>query len=236
MELSKQGLRERIVQTERAPGVPFDHGRFELILEKSDASTVGVTQLAGNALVQITPAKRSNGKTARSREELAKSKKLTLCRGCNRHVFLGTKICPFCDGDIDALAKLHKARLHEARRAYVRLAKLLPSSISANSLNTPHAFARETCLRGNDLEVGTNWRLSVTVKLVTSPRGLALLGEPHPVRGCLPHRKGTIFFVLSKAYFAGPSTPGDPTAKLIVRDHSPPALAAPWYWPALQAR
>lgn len=133
LELSKQGLRERIVQTERAPGVPFDHGRFELILEKSDASTVGMTQLTGSALVQITPAKRSNEKTARSRQEPAKSRKLTLCRGCNRHVFLGTRICPFCDGDIDSLAKLHKARLRAARRAYVRLAKLLPSSMSANS-------------------------------------------------------------------------------------------------------
>src|SRR5215203_3336947 len=33
LELSKQGLRERIAQVERAPGTPFDHGRFELILE-----------------------------------------------------------------------------------------------------------------------------------------------------------------------------------------------------------
>ena len=33
LELSKQGLRERIAQVEQAPGTPFDHGRFELILE-----------------------------------------------------------------------------------------------------------------------------------------------------------------------------------------------------------
>ena len=36
LELSKQGLRERIVQVEKAPGTSFDHGRFELILETLD--------------------------------------------------------------------------------------------------------------------------------------------------------------------------------------------------------
>jgi radical SAM protein with 4Fe4S-binding SPASM domain len=30
MELQKRGLREKVVQVERAPGTPFDHGRFEL--------------------------------------------------------------------------------------------------------------------------------------------------------------------------------------------------------------
>ena len=33
LELERQGLRERLVQVERAPGAPFDHGRFELIVE-----------------------------------------------------------------------------------------------------------------------------------------------------------------------------------------------------------
>jgi radical SAM protein with 4Fe4S-binding SPASM domain len=32
-ELRKQGQRERLVQVERAPGEPFDFGRFELVLE-----------------------------------------------------------------------------------------------------------------------------------------------------------------------------------------------------------
>jgi radical SAM protein with 4Fe4S-binding SPASM domain len=34
LELDKAGLRERLVQVERAPGTPFDMGRFELIVEK----------------------------------------------------------------------------------------------------------------------------------------------------------------------------------------------------------
>lgn len=33
LELAREGLRERLVMVEEAPGVPFDHGRFELVLE-----------------------------------------------------------------------------------------------------------------------------------------------------------------------------------------------------------
>ena len=33
LELAKLGKRERLVQVERAPGLPFDMGRFELVLE-----------------------------------------------------------------------------------------------------------------------------------------------------------------------------------------------------------
>jgi radical SAM protein with 4Fe4S-binding SPASM domain len=33
LELRDQGLRERLVQVEQAPGEPFDHGRFELLVE-----------------------------------------------------------------------------------------------------------------------------------------------------------------------------------------------------------
>ncbi|HEV7396374.1 MAG TPA: GDL motif peptide-associated radical SAM/SPASM maturase [Pyrinomonadaceae bacterium] len=124
LELSKQGRRERIVQIESAPGVPFDHGRFELLLETSDASSVDTTPLSAKALVQITPAKKRSTKQP-SRATATESDNLILCRGCRRHVLPKTRICPFCDGDIRALSKLHEARLREARRAYVRLAKLL---------------------------------------------------------------------------------------------------------------
>jgi radical SAM protein with 4Fe4S-binding SPASM domain len=33
LELARTGQRERVVLVEQAPGTPFDHGRFELILE-----------------------------------------------------------------------------------------------------------------------------------------------------------------------------------------------------------
>jgi radical SAM protein with 4Fe4S-binding SPASM domain len=34
LEMQREGLRERLVQVERAPGVPFDHGRFEIVVEE----------------------------------------------------------------------------------------------------------------------------------------------------------------------------------------------------------
>jgi radical SAM protein with 4Fe4S-binding SPASM domain len=119
LELSKQGLRERIAQIEEAPGVPFDHGQFELILESVD-ETVEKFPVVGNNLVQISSARPK-------RKAATEPKELIICRGCDRHVFAGTRICPFCDGDIRALGKLHDKRLREARQAYNRLLKLLPS-------------------------------------------------------------------------------------------------------------
>jgi hypothetical protein len=116
--LSKQGLRERIAQVEPAPGVPFDHGRFELILENADGSARGKLPLANN-LVQISSPRR---KTKRS----SARKELVLCRGCYRHVMRGTKICPFCSGNIRALANRYARNLREAKKAYQRLVELLP--------------------------------------------------------------------------------------------------------------
>ena len=110
LELSKQGLRERIVQVEKAPGTSFDHGRFELILETLDGKATA------NNLVQITSARK------------LQPTELILCRGCNRHVKTGTKICPFCNGHIRSLAKQHDKKLREARKAYQRLLKLLPQA------------------------------------------------------------------------------------------------------------
>ena len=40
LELEREGMRERVVKVENAPGLPFDHGRFEIILEACpEAST-----------------------------------------------------------------------------------------------------------------------------------------------------------------------------------------------------
>ena len=48
--LAKQGLRERLVPATSAPGVPFDHGTFELVTEPLDASD---EVLPAERLVQI---------------------------------------------------------------------------------------------------------------------------------------------------------------------------------------
>jgi radical SAM protein with 4Fe4S-binding SPASM domain len=36
LEMQRRGLRERLVQVELAPGTPFDHGRFEIVVEEVD--------------------------------------------------------------------------------------------------------------------------------------------------------------------------------------------------------
>ena len=126
LELSKKGLRERIAQVEKAPGTPFDHGRFELILEAADGTTatspVDAIPVTGNALVQISSARKAK------RSSAPESQELIICRGCDRHVLPHTKICPFCQGDVCALTKLHDKKLRAARKAYQRLLKLLPPS------------------------------------------------------------------------------------------------------------
>ena len=141
LELSRQGLRERIAQIEKAPGIPFDHGRFELIQERIDgqpaahydsngseeqiAPAISSIPLSSNTLVQIGSArKRQNGKSTKQ-PSATTGADLILCRGCNRHVFSQTKVCPYCQEDIAELAKLYARNLRQAERAYHRLQELL---------------------------------------------------------------------------------------------------------------
>lgn len=49
-ELAKQGLRERLIPTQRPPGLPFDSGTFELVVEPLDAPD---PVLESHVLVQL---------------------------------------------------------------------------------------------------------------------------------------------------------------------------------------
>ena len=133
LELAERGLRERIVQIESAPGKPFDHGRFALILEPLDGGfassrdndpTTSI-QNTGQAMVQIG----RNGKSKARRPSVAAlpdlHERLILCRGCKRHVKLATETCPHCGEDIKALAQAYEKRLREAKKSYRQLLKLL---------------------------------------------------------------------------------------------------------------
>ena len=123
LELAKQGLRERIAQVEKASGVPFDHGQFELVLETIDERARVSAVDTSNALVQITPVKRRQ-----PRKKTTQPEELIICRGCDRHVFPDTKVCPFCQGNIPALAKRYEKNLRKARKAYERLLALFQAS------------------------------------------------------------------------------------------------------------
>ncbi len=43
-DFAKRGLRERLVRVEAPPGAPFDHGRFEIVVEPLDAPDVRPTE------------------------------------------------------------------------------------------------------------------------------------------------------------------------------------------------
>lgn len=147
LDLERQGLRERIVRVQEAPGKPFDHGLFELVLEGADgqplpiaedeASVEGTTQTAnsgsktvssiplGNSLVQILPAKKRSRKSTPTTTPAFAPVELIICRGCNRHVKTGTEVCPHCDGNVTILNKAYEKKLREDRKAYQRLLKLV---------------------------------------------------------------------------------------------------------------
>lgn len=39
LEMQRAGKRERLVAREAAPGLPFDHGRFEIVVEDVEPQT-----------------------------------------------------------------------------------------------------------------------------------------------------------------------------------------------------
>jgi Y-X(10)_GDL-associated radical SAM protein len=119
LELSRKGLRERIVRVEEAPGLPFDHGRFDLVLEATDGRPLSSLPADAAKLVQITPSKE------RSSDVGSKGYQLIICRGCNRHVMPATVSCPHCGGDVRSLERAFKRRYRAAERARDHLLKFL---------------------------------------------------------------------------------------------------------------
>ena len=103
MELSKQGLRERIAQVEKAPGTPFDHGQFELIVETVDEHAVGTLPMASGTLVQIKPAK-----SRQTRNTTTPPKELILMPADYVAHVPTRKCAPFCKGNVPALTKRHE--------------------------------------------------------------------------------------------------------------------------------
>lgn len=132
LELSRKGLRERLVLTEAAPGVPFDHARFELILEPHDGNgssngKKGQGSIRGTTehLIQISPLKKRPLTVKASDRPRTLPPALILCRGCGRYVLADTVTCPFCAGDVKALAVAYQDKLRAARKLSQRLRRRL---------------------------------------------------------------------------------------------------------------
>jgi Y-X(10)_GDL-associated radical SAM protein len=136
LELHKQGLRERIVNVAPAPGKPFDHGEFELVLETSDGRPVpdarggaSTLPLGAGSLVQIGSARKRPAPAFKpAAPNFVTPEELIICRGCDRHVYPGTKQCPHCGGDVRAHARAHRRRARAAKKAYEELLALLPQA------------------------------------------------------------------------------------------------------------
>lgn len=129
LELNARGLRERVVPAAPAPGLSFDHGRFDLLLETVDGQTVSTAPTS--SLVQIGRAARRPSQTVKQptqpvHTERARRPTLVLCRACNRHVKSGTRACPFCGADVRASSRAYRRRMRAAQDACARLLELLP--------------------------------------------------------------------------------------------------------------
>jgi radical SAM protein with 4Fe4S-binding SPASM domain len=130
LELEQQGLRESVIRSAPAPGQPFDYGRFDLVLETLDGTPVSPTANASTGqtrLVQIKPA-RARVAAKQTTQKPTTHQELVICRGCNRHVMPGTRVCPHCGVGIATMERKHKKRLREARQAYDALVRLLPGA------------------------------------------------------------------------------------------------------------
>jgi Y-X(10)_GDL-associated radical SAM protein len=128
LELEKQGLRESIRRVSPAPGQPFDHGRFALELETLDGAPVSSTTdatISQTPLIQIKPS-RPRAIKRQATQQPTLPRELMICRGCNRHVFPGTDVCPHCGGAVAKLERAHRKIARDAQRAYDELVRLLP--------------------------------------------------------------------------------------------------------------
>jgi Y-X(10)_GDL-associated radical SAM protein len=131
LDLAAQGLRERIVRVEAPPGLPFDHGKFELVLESAkgsgledEAEPAHSTPLTGAATNMVTLTSALNRRKKRGKR-IEDTDELELCRACNRHVRRGTVTCPHCGGDMRSHELAYQRELLKARRAEARLLQLM---------------------------------------------------------------------------------------------------------------
>jgi len=127
LELARQGLRERVVKTEEAPGTPFDQGRFDLITEPLDGG-------AGPRTTAVPPPWEMKEPELRDVDRLPPT--LSLCYGCLQYVHEGTEVCPHCGGNVPALAR-EQRELEEAIRTLRQRVHGDTGSISAPSPLNP---------------------------------------------------------------------------------------------------
>jgi hypothetical protein len=118
LELRGRGLRERVVPSAPAPGLPFDHGTHTLIIEALDGSGAREeapppAQADGRPLLQIGRRPVTAGEDELTRTLPAQ---LEVCRGCHRHVFRGERDCPHCGQNVRRSRRRWERTRKKARR------------------------------------------------------------------------------------------------------------------------
>ncbi len=118
LELARNGLRERVEKVADAPGLPFDNGRFDLILESLDGSGVGE---------RIVPPPARATPPARSASDRVPPI-LPLCRACNQYVKPGMPDCRFCGADLAEAQREYDEMMVDVRAAIAELERAMPMS------------------------------------------------------------------------------------------------------------
>lgn len=151
--LAKQGLRERIVKVEDAPGASFAIGRFEVVTEEippdgSDAPgrVVGTTD---KVLVQLLKKPIAGMDRGPSPDHGRIPPRLELCRACNRHIYAHETACPHCGADVAQANARFQAERARAEAVMARLSALLtgagvspaPPAVALGTVLSAHADA-----------------------------------------------------------------------------------------------
>lgn len=124
-ELAKHGLRERVEKVADAPGLPFDNGRFDLILEPLDGSGPGE---------RIVP---PPARTQRARRVSDRVPPLyPLCRACHQYVKPEEVDCPFCGANVEQAAVEYDEMMAEVRAAADALEEAI---VRARAIDNPAA-------------------------------------------------------------------------------------------------
>ena len=97
----------------------FDTGRFALLLEPLDGN--------GEGMVQEPPPARPQSEIPRAADDRVPPA-LILCRGCEQYVYPETIDCPFCGGNVPALAEAYANNQTEISAAAERLRTLLAAA------------------------------------------------------------------------------------------------------------
>lgn len=127
-QLSKNGLRERVVKAGNAANTPFAIGAFNLILETHDGALIDET--SGNG----TDKQERFGFLDKIPDAHIRSQhgtlpeKLTLCRNCNCFVYANETQCPHCEADIYKASNLYETDRVRRNTLINQISRLLSQS------------------------------------------------------------------------------------------------------------